>query len=110
MMTDRALVSEHRVKLESVVNGREYTSYQCTCLRCFRNAVACHQAVPKATILHVKMLLGFPLGSLSLYSYPRVVPNSSPACISLSPTQANLNLKSTLRDQVSVTSWGVCMF
>lgn len=73
MVTDRGLVSEHRAKLESMVNGREYTSYQCTCLRCFRNAVTRQQAVPKATVLYVKMLLGFPLGSLSLCSYsPRI--------------------------------------
>lgn len=32
MVTDRALVSEHRAKLGSMVNGREYTSYQCTVL------------------------------------------------------------------------------
>lgn len=72
-VTDRALGSEHRVKLERVVNGCEYMSYQCTCHRCFRNAVTCEQAVPKATVLHGKMLLGFPLGSLSLCSYsPRI--------------------------------------
>lgn len=55
-VTDRALGSEHRVKLERVVNGWEDTSYQCTCHRCFRNAVTCEQAVPTATVLHGKML------------------------------------------------------